>query len=72
MVIKSPFATGNVWKGTGTFSFGLIHYLVAAVISILHWNRDTQVLIVSTVLIVKVDLGWLELDLSEAAEKDRY
>jgi hypothetical protein len=56
---RSSLATGSVWKRTGIFDFGLMHFLIMAVLLVLHWNRATQVLIVSTILIFKVDFGWL-------------
>jgi hypothetical protein len=56
---RPPLATGNVWKRTGIFNFGLMHFLIMAALLMVHYNRATRVLIVLTVLMVKVDFGWL-------------
>jgi hypothetical protein len=45
-----------VWKKTGIFDFGLIVQKVRAVILMLHWNRATQMLTDSTVLIIEMEM----------------
>ena len=54
-----PLPTGNVWSGMGIFNFGLISGMTAMLAMKLmgYYTVATQVLVVSTVLIVKVDFG---------------
>jgi len=61
-------ATGNVYRRTGIFDFGLIHHLLRVQLLTINYKGATQLLVVvSTVLINKVDFKVFSVGPSEVA-----